>query len=163
MNRQNPFTSNSFFKPATSILRSASSSPSKQLFGSSLHRKSLSLDDSDTEAQRHTPEPRQLTSFAEDGNGSTQLSSAEQSSSGLMPAAIPLVTISRSPSPFARSRSAAQSEDEDEDEIGEFSQSRPLVVKDNAGGERSNTQRIFQNGGLGHFLFGTAIGWIVYL
>lgn len=76
--------------------------------------------------------------------------------------AIPLVSISRSPSPYARSRSAVQSEDEEEYDFN-VSQSRPLVAKDAAAGDKSNTHRIFQQGGIGHFLFGTAIGWRVYL
>ena len=75
---------------------------------------------------------------------------------------IPLIDFSRSPSPFARIRSAAQSEDEDEYEVGDAAQSRPLVAKDIASGGQKKVL-LFQRGGLGQFLFGTAIGWQVYI
>ncbi|THW13184.1 hypothetical protein D6D25_07334 [Aureobasidium pullulans] len=150
MNRPNPFASNSFFKPAASLLGSANT------FNTTTRRRSLSLDDSDTEAQRHTPEPRYSPVIMKEAPSGP--------SPELRPSpTIPIVSIPRSPSPFATSKSTAQSEDEEEYEMCNVSQSRPLVAKDNMEGNRSIAQRIFQKGGIGQFLFGTAVGWRVYL
>lgn len=84
---------------------------------------------------------------------------------GLAPA-VPLIDIasrSTSPAPYPRSRSAAQSEDED-DEYELTSSIRPLV----GGGrgaqyERGSWKMIFQQGGLGSFLFGTWVGWQIWI
>ena len=150
MNRPNPFASNSFFKPAASLLGSANT------FNTTTRRRSLSLDDSDTEAQRHTPEPRYSPVIMKEAPAGP--------SPELRPSpTIPIVSISRSPSPFATSKSTVQSEDDEEYEMRNVSQSQPLVAKDNMGGDRSIAQRIFQKGGIGQFLFGTAVGWRVYL
>jgi hypothetical protein len=76
---------------------------------------------------------------------------------------VTLTNVSRSPSPYARSRSLVQSEDEEEYELRNISQSRPLVAMSEAGEEQTRKQRVFQRGGLGRFLFGTAVGWRAYL
>ena len=86
-----------------------------------------------------------------------------QKAGELTPKSIPLIDISRSPSPYARSRSAAQSEDEDEYDYGDTAQSRPLVAKDIGSGPSKYKAALFQRGGLGQFLFGTSIGWQIYM
>lgn len=148
MNRPNPFASTNFFKPASQFLRSTSSATF------ATHRKSSSLDelDSDTEAGR-----RIVTMDGHDRSSYSAYQAGE-----LTPKPIPLVDISRSPSPYPRSRSAVPSDDED-DYFGQAAQSKPLVSKDFSGTSKSRAKRIFQKGGIGHFLFGTAIGWRVYL
>ncbi|KAF2036516.1 hypothetical protein EK21DRAFT_83478 [Setomelanomma holmii] len=87
--------------------------------------------------------------------------STQNSQSELQPP-VPLIDIgSRSTSPYPRSRSAVQSEDEDDD-YGIASSVRPLVG--HGSGRGGNTARgIFSQGGLGHFLFGTWIGWQVWV
>lgn len=81
--------------------------------------------------------------------------------------AVPLIDIgsrNASPAPYPRSRSAAQSEDEDDDDYELSSSIRPLV----GGGrgaqyERSSWKMIFKQGGLGGFLFGTWVGWQIWI
>lgn len=89
-----------------------------------------------------------------------------QEEGGSLAPAVPLIDIasrSTSPTPYPRSRSAVQSEDEDDDY--ELSSSiRPLV----GGGrglhyERGNWKMIFRQGGLGGFLFGTWLGWQIWI
>ncbi|KAF2097732.1 hypothetical protein NA57DRAFT_40103 [Rhizodiscina lignyota] len=81
---------------------------------------------------------------------------------------IPLIDISRSPSPYPRSRSAAQSEDEDEDVDVPISL-RPLIrdaddVSERRGvAARRGWKSIWREGGLGRFLFGTWMGYQVYV
>lgn len=152
MNRSNPFASSNFFKPPSHYLGSISRNASP-------HRKSESLDeDLDTEAGRGrfkmTTTDESERSRSRSDFLSPDLATAESS-------AIPLVSISRSPSPFAKIRSAVQSEDEDEFEIGEGAQSRPLVSKDSGIGV--NVKQVLRKGGFGQFLFGTRIGWNIYL
>ena len=146
MNRSNAFSSNAFFKPASQYLSPTfETSPNR-------HRRSDSIDREDVEHGMLSP------SDAED-----RLSRKErQRASELTPRSIPLIDLSRSRSPLARIRSAAQSEDEDEFEVGDAAQSRPLVAKDIVTGGQKKIH-IFQRGGLGQFLFGTAIGWQVYI
>jgi hypothetical protein len=154
MNRPNPFASNGFFKPASSLLGSSDS------FTNATRRRSLSLDDSDTGAQRHTPEPPPITHEAPP----ISLMDSNRHDSDLLASRVtPPNNISPSPSPFARVMSAALSEDEEEHELRSISQTARLVTKDNNTGDRSSTQRIFQKGGIGQFLFGTAVGWRVYI
>ena len=87
--------------------------------------------------------------------------SSEQES-GLAPA-VPLIDIgSRSTSPYPRVRSAAQSEDED-DEYELSSSIRPLVGGGRTNHERGNWKMIFRQGGLGAFLFGTWVGWQIWV
>lgn len=82
--------------------------------------------------------------------------------SELTPRSIPLISLSRTPSPNPMPKSTALSEDEDESDFGTISQSRPLVAKDNDSGGRERT-KLFTRGGLGNFLFGTSVGWQVYV
>ncbi|KAI4850211.1 hypothetical protein E4T44_02880 [Aureobasidium sp. EXF-8845] len=154
MNRQNPFASNGFFKPASSLLGSSDK------FTNATRQRSVSLDDSDTEAQRHTPKPPPTMTgpFAV-----PTLDTNKHTSSLTAGPSIPLRDASRSPSPFARVKIPAQSEDDEEYELRNISQATGLVAKDNIAGDRSSAQRIFQKGGIGQFLFGTAVGWRVYI
>jgi len=87
MNRPNPFASRGFFKPPTHYLGSTLNSELAQ------RRRSLSLDDSDTEKERvvSVVEKKEL----QRSDYLTQDISAEQSS-------VPLVDPSRSPSPYTR-------------------------------------------------------------
>ncbi|KAF2626171.1 hypothetical protein BU25DRAFT_102613 [Macroventuria anomochaeta] len=86
-----------------------------------------------------------------------------QEAGGRAPA-VPFVDMgSRSSSPYPRSRSAAQNEDEDE-EYELSSSTRPLV----GGGrsteyERGSWKMMFRQGGLGSFLFGTRVGWQIWI
>jgi hypothetical protein len=154
MNRPNPFASNGFFKPASSLLGSSDK------FTNATRQRSVSLDDSDTEAQRHTPEPP--PTMTEPFAAPTM--DMNNHISSLTPGpSIPLRDASRSPSPFARTNITAQSEDDEEYELRNISQATGLVAKNNIVGERSSAQRIFQKGGVGQFLFGTAVGWRVYI
>ncbi|KAG9791101.1 hypothetical protein KCU95_g6059, partial [Aureobasidium melanogenum] len=156
MNRPNPFASNSFFKPASSLLGTYSNSTH------ATRRRSLSLD-SDTEAQRHSPDPPPLPTIMNDAPAASDLA-AHQDASELTPSpGVPLVNVSRSPSPYARTQSVARSEDDEEYELRSISEARHLVAKDKATGERSSAQRIFQKGGIGQFLFGTSVGWRIYV
>ncbi|KAH0391463.1 hypothetical protein KCU89_g14492, partial [Aureobasidium melanogenum] len=156
MNRPNPFASNSFFKPASSLLGTYSSSTH------ATRRRSLSLD-SDTEAQRHTPDPPPLPTIMNEAPTASDIG-AHPNASELLPSPKgPLVNVSRSPSPFARAQSVAQSEDDEEYELRTMSQTGHLVAKDNVASERSSAKRIFQKGGIGQFLFGTTVGWRIYL
>lgn len=154
MNRPNPFASNGFFKPPTSFLGTSNT------FTNATRQRSLSLDDSDTEAQRHTPEPRPVTNEAP----AVSLMDSNRNDSDLL--ASPIIStnnVSRSSSPFARPKSAAPSEDDEEYELRNISQTSKLVATDNSTGDRTSTRRIFQRGGIGQFLFGTAVGWRVYI
>jgi hypothetical protein len=87
--------------------------------------------------------------------------STQNSQSELQPA-VPLIDIgSRSTSPYPRIRSAVQSEDEDDD-YEPASSIRPLVGR--GLGRGGDAQRsIFSQGGLGHFLFGTWMGWQIWI
>jgi hypothetical protein len=87
--------------------------------------------------------------------------STQNSQSELQPP-VPLIDIgSRSTSPYPRIRSAAQSEDEDED-YEPASSIRPLVGRGSGRGG-SAKRGIFSQGGIGHFLFGTWMGWQVWV
>ncbi|EOA91686.1 hypothetical protein ACJQWK_03139 [Exserohilum turcicum] len=88
-------------------------------------------------------------------------SHSAQNSQDLQPP-VPLIDISsRSNSPYPRNRSAAQSEDEDDD-FEPASSIRPLVSDDV--GRGSHVFRGFwQRGGPGAFLFGTWIGWQIWV
>lgn len=146
MNRPNPFASQSLFKPASEYLGAQFGAKPRP------HSKSPSLEELDTEIGM-------LDNTDMDDRVSRSI---YQDSTELTPRSIPLISLSRSPSPYPRNRSAAQSEDEDEFEHGEVAQSRPLVANDIATGSRER-KKFFQRGGLGHFLFGTSIGWQVYV
>lgn len=88
-------------------------------------------------------------------------SHSTQNSQSELQLPVPLIDIgSRSTSPYPRSRSAVQSEDED-DEYGAVSSIRPLVGHGRGGA--SAPRGIKQQGGLGHFLFGTWAGWQVWV
>ncbi|KAL1306082.1 hypothetical protein AAFC00_004202 [Neodothiora populina] len=158
MNRPSPFASKGFFKPAAHYLGSALSNNQINFTG---RRRSLSLDDSDTEAGRagikgggtmdedEVPRTSYLTPHA----------STESS------AAIPLVDISPSPSPspLTRVRSAAQSEDDEDYDTGDGDQGRPLVASSQVSRGRFSAQEVLKRGGLGRFFYGTAVGWRLYL
>jgi hypothetical protein len=154
MNRPNPFASNGFFKPASSLLGSSDK------FANATRQRSVSLDDSDTEAQRHTPEPLPIMIATP---AVSTLDMNKHAHNLTASPTIPLTNASRSSSPFAKVKSAVQFEDDEEYELRNISQATGLVAKDNIAGERSSAQRIFQKGGIGHFLFGTAVGWRVYI
>jgi hypothetical protein len=154
MNRPNPFASNGFFKPASSLLGSSDK------FANATRQRSVSLDDSDTEAQRHTPEPPPIMIATP---AVSTLDMNKHAHNLTASPTIPLTNASRSSSPFAKVKSAVQFEDDEEYELRNISQATGLVAKDNIAGERSSAQRIFQKGGIGHFLFGTAVGWRVYI
>jgi hypothetical protein len=87
--------------------------------------------------------------------------STQNSQSELQPP-VPLIDIgSRSTSPYPRSRSAVQSEDEDDD-YETASSIRPLVG--HGAGRGGNAARgLLSQGGLGHFLFGTWLGWQLWV
>jgi hypothetical protein len=155
MNRPSPFASNSFFKPATSIFGASNS------HGIATYRRSPSVDDSDTEAQRFRPQQQQQ--MMNDALSQTMANRSRYSPELKPGSTVTLTNVSRSPSPYARSRSLVQSEDEEEYELRNISQSRPLVAMSEAGEEQTRKQRVFQRGGLGRFLFGTAVGWRAYL
>ncbi|KAK6008322.1 hypothetical protein QM012_000225 [Aureobasidium pullulans] len=157
MNRPNPFASNSFFKPASSLLGTYSNSTH------ATRRRSLSLDDSDTEAQRYTPDPPPLPTIMDEAPAASNLGVHSDSPELIQGFQKPLVNVSRSPSPYPRAQSVAQSEDDEQYELRNISQARPLVAKDNVAVRNSSAKRIFQQGGFGQFLFGTAVGWRVYL
>ncbi|KAF3044387.1 hypothetical protein E8E12_010053 [Didymella heteroderae] len=143
-------------------LPSASKQTSK--YSASAHRRKTTADsiddlDSDLENNNNTTMDRRSHS---------RHSSQEAGQAGLA-APVPLIDIgSRSASPnphsYPRSRSAAQSEDED-DEYELSSSIRPLV-----GGGRTQYERnggswkmVFRQGGLGGWLFGTWVGWQVWV
>jgi hypothetical protein len=154
MNRPNPFASNGFFKPASSLLGSSDK------YTNVTRQRSVSLDDSDTEAQRHTPEPPPIMTPAFTG---PTLDTNKHASNLTASPTMPLRDVSRSPSPFASTKITAHPEDDEEYELRNISQATGLVAKENVVGERSSAQRIFQKGGIGQFLFGTAVGWRVYI
>ncbi|KAI5253112.1 hypothetical protein E4T42_03102 [Aureobasidium subglaciale] len=158
MNRPNPFASSSFFKPAASLLGSSNDSST-----AAARRRSLSLDDSDTEAQRHTPEPPPSLYTMKEASSTIPPNAKDAFSEPSSLATSLRAGTSRSQSPSAKGSSAAQFEDDEEYEMRNISQSRPLVAKSNTVGERSSTQSIFQKGGVGQFLFGTVVGWRLYL
>ncbi|KAI5203901.1 hypothetical protein E4T39_03951 [Aureobasidium subglaciale] len=158
MNRPSPFASSSFFKPAASLLGSSNNSST-----AATRRRSLSLDDSDTEAQRHIPEPPPSLNTMNEASSTAHLGAKNVFPEPRSAATIPHFGTSRSRSPSTKGQSIAQSEDDEEYEMRNVSQSRPLVAKDNTAGERSSTRRIFQKGGAGQFLFGTVVGWRLYL
>jgi hypothetical protein len=85
--------------------------------------------------------------------------STQNSQSELQPP-VPLIDIgSRNTSPYPRIRSAVQSEDEDDDDFGPASSIRPLVGR----GGRSAQRGTFSEGFLGRFLFGTWLGWQIWV
>jgi hypothetical protein len=89
--------------------------------------------------------------------------STQNSQSELQPP-VPLIDIgSRNTSPYPRIRSAAQSDDDedDDDEFGPASSIRPLVGRASA---KSHAHRgTFSEGFLGRFLFGTWLGWQIWV
>ncbi|KAF2130367.1 hypothetical protein P153DRAFT_365975 [Dothidotthia symphoricarpi CBS 119687] len=94
-------------------------------------------------------------------DGARRSHSTQNSLSELQPA-VPLIDISsRSTSPYPRTRSATQSEDED-DYYEPASSIRPLVSRDMGRGATS-WKGVFRQGGLGGFLFGTWLGWQIWV
>lgn len=173
MNHSRPFTRNTSetFRPAfdylSNISRSAiqlSTTTSKQTYkySSTLHSKDSthrrkttadSIDDIDDDIEH--------TSNMDNRRSHSQHNSQEIG--GLAPA-VPLIDIGPSNiSSYSRSRSAAQSEDEDDEyEIG--SSIRPLVGGGRGMGyEKGGWKMIFREGGLGSFLFGTWVGWQIWI
>jgi len=98
-----------------------------------------------------------------------------QEAGASLAAPVPLIDIgSRSASPnqqshsYPRSRSAAQSEDEDDDYDYDYEGSssiRPLVGGGRSGYERTggSWKMVLRQGGLGKWLFGTWVGWQVWV
>jgi hypothetical protein len=86
--------------------------------------------------------------------------STQNSQSELQPPVALIDIGSRNTSPYPRIRSAAQSEDEDDDDFGPASSIRPLVGR---GSGKGNARGTFSEGFLGRFLFGTWLGWQVWV
>jgi hypothetical protein len=165
-----PFARNTSktFRPAfdylSNISRSAvqlptSSKQTSKYSTTATHRRKTtadSIDDIDYDDIEHT-------ATMDNRRSHSRHNSSEQEAGGLAPA-VPLIDIgSRSTSPYPRSRSAAQSEDED-DEYELSSSIRPLVGGGrSAGYERGDWKMIFRQGGLGNFLFGTWVGWQIWI
>ncbi|KAF2001927.1 hypothetical protein P154DRAFT_521384 [Amniculicola lignicola CBS 123094] len=117
---------------------------------------SSSLDDTDNEDVEQYAQMEASSRISHSAK-----SSRDRDNEGLQPA-IPLIDISRSPSPYPRSRSAVQSEDED-DEFELASSIRPLVSSDVGSGGGNAWRGIWKQGGLGGFLFGTWLGWQIWV
>ena len=139
MNRSPRVVSNALFQPAIQYLsRSRTPSPHP--------KRSDSIDESYADGITLSRQPSNTNSNA--GDFST--------------GAIPLITFSRSPSPYPRSRSsAAQSEDEDE-EYDHIPPETPIFASGRVG-ERRTWKGWLKNGGFGAWLFGTKIGWQIYV
>ena len=146
MNRPSPFAANGLFKPASHYLNSTANTASE------LHRRSPSLDDSDTELgkdnavqEKEIPRSTYLTPVISNESPS-----------------VPLIDHSRSPSPFTRSESTAQLEDKVETVTfnQDLEENEPLVTVDLHG--RSRATQVLYKDGLGQFFFGTATGWKTY-
>ncbi|KAF2837621.1 hypothetical protein M501DRAFT_1006656 [Patellaria atrata CBS 101060] len=157
MNRPRPFNSGNPFKPAIQYLSNISKSDLRPKHS---HYRDPSLDDTEFET------PKRAFARTREADMESRSSQHSRHSSGeLQPGAIPLIDFSRSPSPFhARSRSAATSEDED-DFYEPESSIRPLVRSSvgSGSGIRGSWKRILKSGGLGSFLFGTWLGWQIYV
>lgn len=179
MNRNRPlFTSSNSFKPAFQYLLSSAANAVASGPPKKSHRNSASLDglEAQTLADNFHRSHTSHHGHHFDGNnmdGATSRAAAaarhsRNSSNELAPTSIPLIDISRSPSPYPRSnRSAAQSEDEDDDLFEPASSIRPLVHSSGGvgeiGGGGSTFKRAWRSGGLGHFWFGTWLGWQIYV
>jgi hypothetical protein len=160
MNSSRPFTrtANNIFRPAFSYLNNfprdpQSTSSTKKSSAYKPHRKNSasSLDDTDHSDVEHYAQM----------DGSRKSHSSSNSLNELQPA-IPLIDVSsRSTSPYPRSRSAAQSEDEDDD-FEPADSIRPLVSR-NVGRGGSAMRGVWREGGLGGFLFGTWMGWQIWV
>jgi hypothetical protein len=167
-----PFARNASktFRPAfdylSNNLRSVQLSTSKQTskYSSTAHRRKTtadSIDDIDSDLENNNT--------IMDRRSHSRHESQEAGGSGSLAAPVPLIDVgSRSASPnphsYPRSRSAAQSEDED-DEYELSSSIRPLVGRGSTQYERNggNWKMIFRQGGLGGWLFGTWLGWQVWV
>ena len=170
MNSTRPFTrsANTFFRPALDFLNNSRDTKSKKLGRKNSNavpprrrNSGSSLDDTD-----HSDVERDIEHYAAmESSRTSQSHSASTSLSELQPP-MPLIDIgshngSRASSPYPRSRSAVQSEDEDDDYDYEGAGSiRPLVA--NVGQPRRSRSWLGQ-GGLGGFLFGTWMGWQIWV
>ena len=113
-----------------------------------------------------SPHPKRSDSIDEayaDGTALSRQSSNPNSTFGeFSTGSIPLITLSRSPSPYPRSRSsAAQSEDED-DEYDNIPPETPIITTGRIG-ERRTWKGWLKNGGFGAWLFGSKLGWQIYV
>lgn len=179
MNRPTPFTAtdaHTLFKPAFQYLHTVTRAAADSFPGSSTrsgsssnnHRRDSSLDEPADEYQdvKHSSVPdwgssTNIRGGFVGGHKSKMSHSSQNSYSELHPGGVPLIDLSRSSSPYPRTRSAAQSEDEDDD-FEPASSVRPLVASD-IGSGGSAYRKVFRNGGLGEFLFGSWIGWQIYV
>lgn len=153
-NRPRPFTSpgtSKFFKPAFQYLSNITNTPKPYR----THGRSSSIDGSDLESFRDHDTPLDLAP----SSNMNQLSN--RSSGELHPTPVPLIDFSRSPSPYARNRSAVHSEDED-DELEPVAPIQPLIDQ-TIGNSRQRWQDSLNEGGLGGWLFGSPLGWQVYV
>lgn len=83
-----------------------------------------------------------------------------QTSSELHPGSIPLINISRTPSPYPRGGSNHNSENEDDDFGHSSSPRRPFLLENR---QRNGWKGILLDGGLGRWLFSSAVGWQFYV
>jgi len=89
-----------------------------------------------------------------------------KSSNEFRNAPIPLISISRSPSPFRRrasdSNPGSNTSETDEDEWGDYPNSarQPFLQEQ---GKLTGWKGLIYGGGLGHFLFNTQSGWMIYI
>ncbi|ORY04120.1 hypothetical protein BCR34DRAFT_572937 [Clohesyomyces aquaticus] len=162
MNSTRPFTrgANKLFRPAFEYLNNVSRTPEPQHSHktpqSSLHARKNSASSLDDTDHLYIEEYAGMESNRTSHSSKNSLNNGEQLQTGF-----PLIDLSRSPSPYPRSRSAAQSEDEDDD-FEPASSIRPLVSSD-VGRGRGAWSGVWRQGGLGGFLFGTWMGWQVWV
>lgn len=169
MNSARPFTrtANQFFRPAFDFLNNNVPRDNKKRQSQSQHHRrktsASSLDDTDHSDIEHYAQM--------DSAIGRESHSSKNSLSELQPP-VPLIDIgggssragSRATSPYPRSRSAVQSEDEDDDEFEPASSIRPLVSHDVGSGRGGRGWNgICRQGGLGAFLFGTWMGWQIWV
>jgi hypothetical protein len=85
-----------------------------------------------------------------------------QTSYELHPGSIPLISISRSPSPYPRKNSLSNRNSETEDDDFDFtlSDQRPFLSENR---QRSGYKGLLFDGGIGRWLFSTALGWQFYV
>ena len=139
MNRSSRTVSNTLIQPALQYLsRSRTPSPHP--------KRSDAIDDSYTDG---TSLSRQVS------NTRSNLRDSSTSS-------IPLITFSRSPSPYPRSRSSAAPSEDEDDEYDNVSPETPIFAQGWIG-ERRTWKGWLRNGGFGAWLFGTKLGWQVYV
>lgn len=90
--------------------------------------------------------------------------SSNSSSSELQPNSIPLITFSRTPSPYPRKNSnpTSYASSEVEDDSFDDSSRRPFLSEGHQPVAKG-WKGLLYGGGLGHWLFATAVGWQFYV